>query len=138
MRSLFQISMLPVPAGDPKNSRNSIFIMKFVRNMKQWSHKSNYQEQNNLLMHVNLKSFKIGGSNSTWRIMMTAKIRMDQATKMDVLISTEPSSVRTSLRTAQKPIHAPAKVTKARRKMVNCSIKNKDGMSIYFYDLRQH
>lgn len=54
--------------------------------------------------------------------MMTAKMRMDHATKLDVLISIDPSSVRTSLRTTQKPNHAPARTTKATKKIANCSL----------------
>lgn len=55
---------------------------------------------------------------------MTATIHMDQATKLDVLKSTDPSSVKTNLRTAQNPNHAPDRMIKASRKYANCSLNS--------------
>lgn len=50
-----------------------------------------------------------GHCKITWRIKTAAMIRIDQETKSDVLMSMEPSSVRTSFLTVQNPKKAPAK-----------------------------
>lgn len=58
----------------------------------------------------------------TWRIITAATNRNDHATKWDVLISIDPSSSKTSLRTTQKPNQAPARTTRTRRNVANCSL----------------
>lgn len=58
-------------------------------------------------------------STELWKIKVAPRILMDQLTNWDVIISIDPSSVRTSLWTAQKPNHAPARKIKARRNIAN-------------------
>lgn len=58
--------------------------------------------------------------------MTAPKIQIDQATKLDTPISIDPSSVRMSLRTTQKPSQAPARIRKSSRNMTNCNTQSND------------
>lgn len=123
-RPLFQILKLLLPKEDLQNSeRNVLFkVDAIVKNGR-----TDLQQISSCFRDINVYwwRWRIGYFwdqwKQTWRIIMPAKMRMDHATKYDVLISIDPFSVRTSLRTAQKPIHAPVNTTKASRNIANCN-----------------
>lgn len=112
MGGLAPIIMPMFPVEDPWNSGSKVFLSSSLSGTHGWQ---------NMKLTYQKKGFSEREKKKTWRIMTAANIRMAHATKWEVFTSTDPSSVRTSLRTTQKPNQAPVSTTKASRNIANCS-----------------